>query len=192
MENPGPATRPTPSNLCGLCLGIFSTLQGLQALVSDLGYKHHRRQELIDQSEAGCELCRLLHQRSVATGAPYPPDEPVWILYAFPDFDLRNSASLMDKPDERATALSSSHPFTVKALENIRALSRHSVLWIQTVTEDGTWTASIRMPHGVSAVINIQAKPGRNRGSCSIFCGRTPESYKGGQHRSPPTHPILD
>lgn len=192
MKNPGPATRPTPSNLCGLCLGIFSTLQGLQALVSNVGYKHHRRQELIGQSEAGCELCRLLHRRSVLTGAPDPPDDPVWTLYAFPDFDLRHSADLMDKADERTMALSSSHPFKVKALENIRALSRHSVLWIQTVTEDGTWTASVWMPHGVSAVINIQAKPGSNRGSRSTFCGRTPESYKGGQHRSPPTRSVLD
>ena len=45
------------TNLCLKCRSMFSTLSGLRALLSPVGYVHSERAELEGYARAGCMLC---------------------------------------------------------------------------------------------------------------------------------------
>jgi hypothetical protein len=51
----------TPVHLCGVCKSMFSTLDGLKALVSENGYEYVSFEE-IDDIQRSCSLCRLLKE----------------------------------------------------------------------------------------------------------------------------------
>jgi hypothetical protein len=62
MDSTAQADRPKRSAtlLCERCSDMFSTLEGLRALLDRLeGYFHSTWREVRMQADAGCELCRL-------------------------------------------------------------------------------------------------------------------------------------
>jgi hypothetical protein len=49
----------TSGAVCIRCLSMTSTSEGMQALTSDSGYRHHDMRELRSSADLGCPLCRL-------------------------------------------------------------------------------------------------------------------------------------
>lgn len=47
-------------SLCERCQNLFSTSEGLQALIGPDGYKHHNEADLYRSAQAGCLLCSMI------------------------------------------------------------------------------------------------------------------------------------
>jgi hypothetical protein len=54
-----PDSGPVMHKLCNRCLSMFSSLDGLRALVSTRGYQHYDKEGLEGSADKGCPVCLL-------------------------------------------------------------------------------------------------------------------------------------
>jgi hypothetical protein len=68
-------------SLCERCQNLFSTLEGLQALIGPDGYKHHNEADLCRFAQAGCLLCSLISSACKQEGITFRNSDECIIIY---------------------------------------------------------------------------------------------------------------
>jgi hypothetical protein len=114
------ALYPSSDKACATCLRMTSTVEGLKTLASEVGFRHHCVDELVDSSEL-CPLCGLIKEWLDWVEQPYGVDyERDWesIIYIFVE-TTQNIAHTEQMDNEYRGQPHSEYPFSYGELKEL-------------------------------------------------------------------------
>jgi hypothetical protein len=128
---------PNLSTLCERCRILFSTVDGLRALKSPLGFRHHKKSDLDFHATSGCELCVELNQQWWIADELFGDDEPVWSIFACrEDTSFSNFMGSDDSWKWTDDSETSGHPLHRKKLSDICAVARSNRIWFHLTADE--------------------------------------------------------
>jgi hypothetical protein len=108
---------------CDVCSSMTGSLEGLNALTSEDGYKHHSKSELRSSAQRGCLSCVVLWAKASELWTEFPIWHSEWdmIAVAVDNRGMRISGSKLPSIDDHHMVGDGlSHEFNSQSLDSLR------------------------------------------------------------------------